>query len=69
MIGYACPECGNRMRSLAELTDPPVYQAQCEGCRVVYRRNPATGQYYLPPLPRDYERVGINARTIEPKRD
>ncbi len=54
-VGYQCPECGGHMSSLAELTSPPVYQAKCQDCGVVYRRRDTNPT--LPPLPRDYERV------------
>ena len=54
MTGYQCPECGGHMHSVARLSDPPIYEAKCYDCGVLYRRR-ARSQY--PALPRDYERV------------
>ncbi|MGR3480703.1 hypothetical protein [Salipiger marinus] len=54
--GYQCPDCGGRMSSVAKLTSPPIYEAKCQDCGVLYRRrntNPS-----LPALPRDYDRIG-----------
>jgi uncharacterized Zn finger protein len=61
-MGYQCPECGGYMSSLAKLTTPPIYQAKCQDCGVVYRKRNTNPLY--PPLPRDYERV---SRPPEPK--
>lgn len=57
MERYSCPDCGWLMTHTALLTDPPVYEARCNECGVLYRRRSA--RTYLKPLPRDYDRIGI----------
>lgn len=54
MGGYQCPECGGSMHTKAMLSDPPVYEAKCYDCGVLYRKRPVT----KPQLPREYERIG-----------
>ena len=57
--GYECPECGGHMRTWALMSDPPVYEAQCCDCGVMYRRR---ARCTAPALPRDYESVTPEAQ-------
>jgi len=56
MDRYMCPDCGGQMSLTAWLSDPPIYEARCNECSVLYRRR--AGHTYLKPLPREYDRIG-----------
>ena len=56
MLGYQCPDCGGQMHTAANLSGPPVHEARCYDCGVLYRRRETRSA--LRPLPRDYERIG-----------
>lgn len=53
-MSYQCPDCGGRMHTTARMSDPPVYEAKCSDCAVLYRRRHVTEAQ----LPREYERIG-----------
>ena len=55
-LGYQCPDCGGQMHTSAKLEDPPIREAKCYECGVLYRRRANNSD--LRSLPRDYDRIG-----------
>ena len=58
-MDYKCPDCGGYMHTMARLSDPPIYEAKCCQCGVLYRKRFSSRSQ----LPREYERVGRAAQT------
>lgn len=58
MSSYECPDCGGYMFTTAKLSDPPIYEAKCQDCGVLYRRRAVRKSQ----LPREYERIGKEPR-------
>ena len=44
------------MHTVAKLSDPPIYEARCHDCGVLYRKRERLSD--LSALPRDYDRIG-----------